>query len=31
MEKLDSNNFDAITQLRNNKKQPNENTIMTLL
>ena len=31
MEKLDSHIFEAITQLRNNKKQPNENTIMTHL
>ena len=29
MEKLDSNIFEAITQLRSNKKQPNESTIMT--
>ena len=31
MEKLDSHIFEAITQLRNNKKQPNENTTMTHL
>ena len=30
MEKLDSHIFDAITQLRRNKKQPNESTILTL-
>ena len=29
MEKLDSNICEAITQLRSNKKQPNEGTIMT--
>ena len=31
MEKLDSHFFEAITQLRSNKKQPNESTIMTHL
>ena len=31
MDKLDSHTFDAITRLRNNKKQLNESTIMTLL
>ena len=31
MDKLDSHTFGAITRLRNNKKQPNESTIMTLL
>ena len=30
MEKLDSHIFDAITQLRSTKKQPNESTILTL-
>ena len=29
--KLGSHIFDAIAQLRNNKKQPNESTIWTLL
>ena len=27
MEQLDSHIFNAITKLRNNKKQPNENSI----
>ena len=31
VEKLDSHIFEAITQLRSNKKQPNESTIMTYL
>ena len=31
MKKLDSHIFDDITQLRSNKKQPNESPIMTLL
>lgn len=31
MAKLGSHIFDAIAQLRNNKKQPNESTIWTLL
>ena len=31
MEKLDSYIFEAITQLRSNKKQSNESTIMTHL
>ena len=31
MEKLDSHVSDAITQLRSNKKQPNESRILTLL
>ena len=31
MEKLDSHIFEAITQLRSNKKQPNESTIITHL
>ena len=31
VEKLDSHIFEAITQLRSNKKQPNESTIMTHL
>ena len=31
MEKLGSHIFEAITQLRSNKKQPNESTIMTQL
>ena len=29
MEKLDNHIFEAITQLRGNKKQPNESAIMT--
>ena len=29
MEKLDSDIFDSMTQVRSNKKQPNESTIMT--
>ena len=31
MEKLDNHIFEAITQLRSNKKQPNESAIMTHL
>ena len=31
MEKSDKHSFEAITQLRSNKKQPNESTIMTHL
>ena len=31
MEKLDSSIIEAITKLRNNKKQPNENNIYTLI
>ena len=31
MEKLYSHIFEAVTQLRRNKKQPNESTIMTHL
>ena len=31
MEKLDNHIFEAITQLRSNKKQPNESAIMTYL
>ena len=31
MDKLDSHIFEAITQLRSNKKQPNESTIMNNL
>ena len=31
MEKSDKHIFEAITQLRSNKKQPNESTIMTRL
>ena len=31
MEELDSHIFEAITQSRSNKKQPNESTIMTHL
>ena len=31
MEKLDSHILEAITQLRSNKKQSNESTIMTHL
>ena len=31
MEKLDSSIIGAITKLRNNKKQPNENNIYTLI
>ena len=31
MEQLDSSIFEAITKLRNNKKQPTENNIYTLI
>ena len=31
MEKLDNHIFEAITQLRSNKKEPNESAIMTHL
>ena len=31
MEKLGNHIFEALTQLRSNKKQPNESTIMTHL
>ena len=31
MEQIDTLIFDAIIKLRNNKKQPNENSILTLI